>query len=261
MKFWSNTTYRALFVIFTILAVALTATAGNLNSSGKCPTSGTCILGNDTNSAIKLNTGSTTGDAAVVLPVGAIGSADILDGSILTTDIANGTIIALDIAENAIDADVYSVMSDKIVVCGQLIDAGHTNTWLGPAVAEYLGNGTEWAIGGTACNAYDSETNSAGADNPISADFPAFKVTGMQCILSSDPGNDVVITLHTATAVLVPSITCTVAGTGSGQGCSTVTSSTTDVAAGATISAAVVYSEDLDAEDAWCQVFFAVKAI
>jgi len=122
-----------------------------------------------------------------------------------------------------------------------------------------MGGGGDTSIGGTICNALDSETSSAAADNPIDADFPAFKITGMQCVVSSDASNDIAIVLHSAAAVLVPTVTCTIAGTGTAQGCSTTTSTTTDIAAGATISAEINYSEDLDLQDVWCQVYFAIR--
>jgi hypothetical protein len=130
---------------------------------------------------------------------------------------------------------------------------------LGPAAAEYLGNGTEFEIGGTACNAYDDGTE-ATADAPIVADFPAFKVTGMFCRSSSDAAQDQVLTLRSAAADVTPSVTCTIAGTGTATSCSTVTSTTTDIAAGATIAVKSVNGEDLSTQDVWCEVYFVIKS-
>jgi len=166
---------------------------------------------------------------------------------------------AVTVVENAIDADMLGAMTDKVVFCGQLVDAGSVQTWTGPSVATYMGGGGDTTIGGTICNALDSETSSADADEVIDAGFPAFKVTGMQCIVSTDVTNDVAIVLHSAAAVLTPTVTCTIAGTGSATGCSTTTSTTTDVAAGATVSLEINYTEDLDAQDIWCQVYVALK--
>ena len=178
------------------------------------------------------------------------GSLDVVSGGDL--DIESGA--SLKTAGSAV-----TWMQDKFVLCGQLVDAGSVQTWVGPSVATYMGGGGDTTIGGTICNALDSETSSAAADAPIDADFPAFGITGMQCIVSSDPTNDVAIVLHSAAAVLTPTVTCTIAGSGSAQGCSATTSTTTDVAAGATISAEINYTEDLDAQDVWCQVYMELR--
>jgi hypothetical protein len=238
----------AALVIGFCALYCMTAHAANVTSSGRCP-SGACSLGEASTTTFTITTDG-TGNAELVLPDDSVGGAEIVSSSV------NFSILG----RNAVEAEAFATMTGKIVLCGQLVDAGSTNTWVGPAAAEYLGNGTEFAIGGTACDALDSEANSAGADEAISAAFPPFKVTGMQCVVSSDPTNDVVITLNSAAAVLTPSVTCTIAGTGAAQGCSSITTTTTDIAAGATISAAIVYSEDLDLQDVWCQVYMAHNA-
>jgi hypothetical protein len=209
--------------------------------------------------------GSGTGN---VTSMAVLASGEIIIGD-GTTDPANQAITgdvtlssagAVTIVENAVDADMLGAMTDKIVLCGQIVDAGSVQTWAGPSVATYLGGGGDTSIGGTICNALDSETSSADADAPIDAGFPSFKVTGMQCIISAQPTNDVVVILHSAAAVVVPSVTCTITG-GADTGCATAASTTTDIAAGATISIEMNYTEDLDADDIWCQLYFAQKAL
>ena len=158
--------------------------------------------------------------------------------------------------ENSIGADEFAGMVDKIVLCGQ--DANSGTVYGGPTAAAYLGGGGEFVMGATVCNALDDATE-ATADAPISAGFPAFKVTGMHCATSSDASNDQVFTLRSAAADLTPSVTCTVAGSGSATDCSTTTASTTDVASGATIAVKSVNTEDLSGQDFWCQVYFVVK--
>jgi hypothetical protein len=160
--------------------------------------------------------------------------------------------------ENELDADDMAIMADSIIFCGQLVDAGDVQTFIGPAVGAYGGDGSDVSIGTAAtCDTYDSETE-ATADNPIDAEFPAAKVGGFYCILSAQPTNDVVLTLRSAAANLTPSVTCTVAG-GAASSCSTTTGSTTDIAAGATWAIKADYTEDLDTTDIWCKTYFAVK--
>ena len=66
--------------------------------------------------------------------------------------------------------------------------------------------------------------------------------------------------LHlSAAADLTPTVTCTVA-TGE-TGCVSIVSSTTDVAAGATMAVKVVTTEDLSAQDWWCKVYLALRAV
>lgn len=149
-----------------------------------------------------------------------------------------------------------TTMFDDIVLCGQLTNA--STNYVGPGTATYLGGATDYAIGGTACDALHSTTEET-ADAPISADFPAFRVHGMFCRISSDPASDVVVTARSAAANLSPSFTCTIAGTGTATSCRTTNTSTSDVAAAATIAVRAVTLEDLSAQDVWCKLFFSVK--
>jgi hypothetical protein len=157
--------------------------------------------------------------------------------------------------ENSVGPNEAYLAQDSIILCGDLVDADSVQTFFGPAVFPYLGLFSNYEIGSAGCNALDSETE-ATADNFIIS-MPAFKVSGFYCIMSTDPNNDVTFTLRSAEANTTPTISCTV--TGSVKYCSTTTGSTTDIAAGATIAIQADYSEDLDAEDAWCKLYFAVR--
>lgn len=223
-----------LFTALATMAVAVLAWGVEpYNTSGRWACmSGTCVVGHAQADAIQLLTDS-TGDAEIVLPNDAIGAAEI--------------------TENAVAAEQLGAAVDKIVLCGQ--DANSGTIYFGPSTAAYLGGGGEQAIGGAACNALDSATETT-ADAPITAGFPAFKVLGMHCISSSDAANDQVLTLRSAAADVTPSVTCTIAGTGTATECTSTTATTTDIAAGATIAVKSVNTEDLSAQDVWCQVYF-----
>ena len=150
---------------------------------------------------------------------------------------------------------LQTMMYDSIYLCGQLVNA--TTVYAGPGAARYLGAATDLTMGGTACDALESTTE-ATADAPIAATFPAFRVHGMYCAISSDPTGDVVLTARSAAADLSPTFTCTIAGTGTGQSCSTTNTTTSAVAAGATIAVKAVTLEDLSAQDYWCRLFFSI---
>ena len=238
---------RGIFSIALIMLIAVAAYAGNLNTSGKCPRFAGCVLGDSTTTSLTIVTdGSGTGE--VVLP----------PLSISGSEIAAGAIAVSKLAENAVAADALAAISDKITLCGD--DANDGTIYFGPATAAYLGGGGEHAIGGTACDALDSATEGT-ADAPIHAGFPSFKVTGMVCISSTDAANDQVLTLRSAEADVNPSVTCTIAGTGSAVSCSTITATTTDIAAGATIAVKSVNTEDLSGADVRCEVYFSAKAL
>lgn len=216
---------------------------------------GGITVGSGNNNSFTVTTDG-TGDGEVVLPAGSIGSAEIstdltgsniTDGSIATADLAVGAVTNTRLGATALDS---------IILCG---DSFNTTTgYIGPSAAAYLGSGADTTINSTVCQALDSTTE-ATADAPISAAFPAFKVHGFWCVLSSDPASDVVITARSAAAGLTPAVTCTIAGTGSATSCRALTSTTTDVAAGATIALQVVTLEDLSAQDIWCKLFFSLS--
>lgn len=150
-------------------------------------------------------------------------------------------------------------MHGRIILCGQSANSG--TRFLGPSVSLIQGLLAIVDIGSAGCNALGSDTE-ATADAPITSDYPALKVTGMWCTTSSNASNDQVFTARSAEADLTPSITCTVPGNGTGAdatACISTMQTTINVAAGATIAIEVVNTEDLSAEDVWCELFFSLQ--
>lgn len=223
-------------------------------------------------------TGEVEFDSGQSLGTGTVTSTEILDNTITTDDIGTDGVAADEIAADAVGAseiaagavatselatgavgnvDMGATMMDKIILCGQLVN--NNTVYVGPATTVYLAAASaEAAIGGTTCDGLDSGTE-ATADAPIATNFPAFKVHGLYCRISSDPTNDVVITARSAAADMTPSLTCTIAGTGSATHCRALTSTTTDIAAGATIAVKAVTTEDLSAQDIWCELYFSIS--
>ena len=213
-------------------------------------------------------TGTSEFDGAVTLPTGDVTGTEILDGTVAAADIATDGVAADEIAAGAVgtselatgavaNTDVGAVAMDKIILCGQLVN--NSTVYVGPATTVYLAAASaEAAIGGTTCDGLDSTTE-ATADAPIATNFPAFKVHGMYCRISSDPTADVVITARSAAADMTPSLTCTIAGTGTATHCRALTATTTDIAAGATIAVKAVTLEDLSAQDIWCELYFSLS--
>lgn len=144
------------------------------------------------------------------------------------------------------------ITSDKVILCGNLLNSG--THYGGPATARYLGGNGSITIEGTTCDGLDNPTEST-ADEPIASDYPAFGVLGMWCRISTDPTNDVVFTMRSGVADLTPSVTCTIAGTGSATSCSVTSPTTVDVGAAAPIAMKAVTTEDLSTQAFWCQVY------
>lgn len=190
-------------------------------------------------------------DAGGAAPI-TIGSADVT-GITVTTDGTGDAELAL--PENSIGPDEGAFMTDVIYFCGQ---QGNNGTiYFSPVLAFLTGDFTAaYVMGDAQCNDLDGATE-ATEDEPIGYANTAFKVLGMMCEASSTGSNGVVFTLRSAEADLTPSMTCTIA-TGA-TSCTSVTSSTTDIAAGATLAMKVVNTEDLSAQDGWCKVLIAYK--
>lgn len=226
-----------------LLAVALVSLgARNFSTSGAWVCAGACTIP---------DSDETTNVTSITL--GTPQTTTVTLGGAATTTVAVGAAVtSLTQPENNVGPNELGASSDKIIICGQ--DANSGTIYFGPETATYLGSGGEFAIGGAACNALDNATE-ATADAPITAGFPAFKVTGMHCVSSSDATNDQVLTLRSAAADVTPSITCTIAGTGSAVECTSTTATTTDIASGATIAVKSVNTEDLSAQDIWCEVY------
>lgn len=181
-----------------------------------------------------------------------VGSADVLTLTV-TTDGTGDAEVAL--PENSIGPDEGAFMTDLIYFCGQQVVTG--TVYLGPVTAFLTGDFTAaYVMGDAQCNALEDATE-ATADAPIGYANTTFKVLGMMCEVSSSGSNGITATMRSAAADLTPSMTCTIA-TGD-TSCTSVTSSTTDIAADATLAIKIENTEDLSAQDAWCKVLIAYK--
>lgn len=174
-------------------------------------------LGSATNSAVTLTT-TGTGDAAVVLPTGAVSGTEILDGTIGAAD------------------EAYAGRG-QIVICGDAVTVNNNTVYYGPNTAV-----TATAIGGMTCN-----TAAAGNVTEATADEPAFtakafQVRGMVC-RQVDGNATLTYTLRTAAAATVPSVTC---ATTDGQlDCVADVQTTTEIASGATVAVSVASTADV----------------
>jgi hypothetical protein len=182
-----------------------------------------------------------------------IGSGDVT-GVTVTSD---GTGDAeLTVPENSIGPDEVAVMSDVVILCGQAAENG--TIYYGPATAVFGGDGSaSYAISSAACDGLDNATE-ATADAPIFTDI-AFKVTGLYCAQSGTlaAGEGVTFTVRSAAADTTPAITCDIQA--GGKECRSLTGSTTDIAAGATIAIKAVQASDNTDDDHWCKLYIAYK--
>jgi hypothetical protein len=161
--------------------------------------------------------------------------------------------------ENSVDADESYLTFDQIIVCGQLVDAAapnNTETFIGLSIGPQFGAYTEHIIGGGTCNTYDS-TNEATIERPILAKMPNYKVSGFWCVTNVNADNDVTFTLRKDQADTTPVLSCTIPGTGTSQSCGVEHSTGTNFMSTEKLAIKVTYSENLDANDAWCKLYFA----
>lgn len=227
---------------FLLIAIGI-AYAGHLNTSGRCPV-GTCEIGSATNtSAFVINT-STTGNSAVQMAAGSIGSGEVLDGTLTDSDLG----------ENAVKADELGATSETLFFCGE--SCNNSTCAGGHSVAFLSGDySASHALAAAACDTL-GETSIAAASEAVSANN-AFKVTGMYCVTDSSGSNGVILAMTAADAAVVPAVTCTIP-TGETT-CSSVVSTTTDVAAAAVAAVSIVTTEDLSGNDFSCRVYISWK--
>ena len=182
-----------------------------------------------------------------------VGSADTASIA-LTTDGTGDAEVS--VSENSIGPDEVAVMHDWVIACGQADENG--TIYYGPATAVFGGDGsTSYAISSVACDALDNATE-ATADAPIFTNV-AFKITGLYCKQSGTlgAGEAVTFTVRSAAADTTPVISCTVS---EGEtDCRSLTGSTTDIAAGATLAVKAVQVSDNTDDDHWCKVYIAYK--
>jgi hypothetical protein len=113
---------RKWFVFGACMLVAYAAYAGFPNSSGRCVSGQSCDFGTTATTLFNFVTDG-TGDAEVVFPVGAIGTADILDGTVSGTDIGASAVASADIFDGTIAA---GDMSATFVFTSTANDMGWT---------------------------------------------------------------------------------------------------------------------------------------
>ena len=157
---------------------------------------------------------------------------------------------------NSVGPDQAVLMQDMFFMCGDLVDTNDAQTFFGPAAGVYLGDYSNPVfIGSDECDAMDSETEAGSANAVLAADLPAFKVTGFYCIIQNNGlTDDLMFTLRSDGADTTPVLTCTISA-GGFLGCGTTTATTTDIAAGGTLSMQADYNQNLDARAVHCQVF------
>jgi hypothetical protein len=173
----------------------------------------------------------------------------------------NVTIVQPEPMENSVTADQAHVMNDFFWMCGDLVDGSDAETWFAPAVENYLGDySASVVIGSAVCDALDSESEDATSNIALAADMPAFKVNGFYCTTQGVAlTSPLTFTLRSDGADLTPSLTCTIATGASQGGCAVAAGTTTDVAAGGTMSMRAQYGQNLDATAAACKVFISIK--
>lgn len=165
-------------------------------------------------------------DSAVVLPANSVGGAEV------------------------------SGMYMQAVFCGEAAENG--TVFLGPALTSLGGAGDDTTIGGTVCDTLESGTE-ATADGPLFAQVP-YKIMGLYCRIDGTlAGTEtVVFTMRSAAADTTPVLTCTVAA---GQtDCRTLTGTTTNIAAGATVAVQMTQtSNNADGENGRCVASLALQ--
>lgn len=184
-------------------------------------------LGGASTTALTVTTDS-TGDAEVVLPASSVGKAEIGGG-------------------------IYP----QGIFCGDL--PNNSTNYVSPAAGYASGaemaNTASYILAAAGCAAEDSGTE-ATADE-IMYTQTAIKPIGLYCQVTSAGSNGIAFHVRSATANITPDITCTIA-TGSTE-CTSYTPATTNIAANATVAVSATTTEDLSAQDYWCQVQFSLQ--
>lgn len=180
-------------------------------------------LGGASTTAVTVTTDG-TGDAEVVLPVNSIGPTELTG------------------------------FHQNLVICGDDAGAATTN-YLGPSLPSWKGDGSDYSLASTACDALDN-TVEATADLVVST--LALKAHGMRCIsdATQGAGESVVFTLRSAAADTTPVISCTIAE--AATECRSNVATTTNIAAGATLAVKVVPTGDNAAGNVWCSVLMSM---
>lgn len=170
-----------------------------------------------------------------------------------TTGSQNSAVV---LPDNSVGGGEMSGVVFNVIFCGELAENG--TTYLGPALAPLTGDATaSYAIGSAGCDALDNTTEGT-ADAPLFA-LAAFKIMGMWCQTDGTlgAGETLVYTMRTAEADTVPAITCTISA--GQQECRTLTGTTTDIAANATVAMKAVETSNNADDNGSCKVSIALK--
>ena len=136
----------------------------------------------------------------------------------------------------------------EVIFCGDLLNA--TLNYMGPATEAWYHGGADYSPNSTACDALDSTTE-ATADAPIFSNT-TFRIDSMLCHVDDAAAANVVFATRSAAAATTPSITCTIAV--GEQDCLAQSSTSTDIAAGATVAIIVTPAGDESLNDGWCKI-------
>lgn len=242
-------------------AITLTTDGGSLIVDGPNVSTGT----GGTFTVLRSDAGTVTvvaadddATAALVVKQGGAAALTLGDSSATSVTIqADGAQDAdLVLPENSVAGQEISGVFMNVIFCGQAEE--NATTYLGPATAILGGDGsTSYAISSAACDALDNTTEST-ADAPLFTNV-AFKVAGLYCKTSGTLGasETVVFTMRSAAAGTTPAITCTISEAQSD--CRSLTGTTTDIAAGATVAVQAVQSSNNADDDLWCSVSIALQ--
>lgn len=220
-----------LLALLALVVFAWPAMAVQINTSARCPANQACTIGGTNVNSFQIITDD-TGDAEFVPP------------------------------ENSIGADDVAVVTDHVILCGQLDENG--TIYFGPNTTVFGGDASaSSAVGSAACDALDNATE-ATADAPIFTNN-SFKIMGGWCETDGTlgAGETLTFTVRTAAADAVTtdgsntSLSCSLAA--GETDCSIPYGTTTDVAAGATIAIKAVEVSDNADDNAWCRLAIAVK--
>lgn len=191
-------------------------------------------------------------DAGGASPI-VVGSADVTAITLTTDD--TGTAEAV-LPVNSVGPTEFGVHTEELIICGE--NAENSTVYFGPATGPFGGDGSDISRGSAGCDALDNATEST-ADAAVST--LAMKVHGFRCTSDATMGSGEtqVFTLRTAEGNAITTdgasttLTCTI-GEGATE-CRTNDSTTTNIAAGATVAMKVVaVDNNADGDESWCKL-------
>ena len=173
----------------------------------------------------------------------------IISGAELSTGTFQDS--ALAVPANSIGGGEVSGMMFNLVFCGQADENG--TIYYSPAVGVNMvdyADGVDYSIAGTACDGLDGATEAT--QDLVLFPHHALKVMGMYCMTNGThaAAETATFTLRSGEANVTPSLACTVSE--AQKSCATLSGTTTNIAANATMAVrAVMVSNNAD-DDHWC---------